>query len=93
MVDMGIIIGGSPDTVRERLEAAGRENSIGNWVLLMQLGSMPKDLAMYNIDLFTEKVMPGLSDVFSNHQHHWWPKPIAGFSPAEVASVRREVRV
>jgi alkanesulfonate monooxygenase SsuD/methylene tetrahydromethanopterin reductase-like flavin-dependent oxidoreductase (luciferase family) len=93
LVDLGIIIGGSPDTVRERLEAAGRENSIGNWVLLMHLGSMPKDLAMFNIDQFTEKVMPGLSDVFAANQHHWWPKPIPGFTPAEVTSVRHEVRV
>lgn len=92
MVEMGIVIGGSADTVRERLEAASRANSIGNWVLLMHIGSMPKELAMYNIDLFSEKVLPSLSGVFADQPHHWWPKPIPGFTPSHVAPVQREVQ-
>jgi alkanesulfonate monooxygenase SsuD/methylene tetrahydromethanopterin reductase-like flavin-dependent oxidoreductase (luciferase family) len=92
MVEMGIVIGGSADTVRERLEAASRANSIGNWVLLMHIGSMPKELAMYNIDLFSEKVLPSLSGVFADQPHHWWPKPIPGFTPSHVAPVHREVQ-
>ena len=91
MVDYGIVIGGSPDTVRERLEQTARTSNIGNWVLLMHIGSMPKDLAMHNINLFTEKVMPGLSGVFGEREHPWWPKPIDGFEPVDVARVQRGV--
>ena len=91
-IDMGIVIAGSPDTVRERLEAAAKTSSIGNWVLLMQLGSMPRDLAMNNIDLFSQKVLPSLSGVFADQPHRWWPQPIDGFTPNTVAPVLREVR-
>lgn len=91
LVDQGIVIGGSPDTVREMLEAAGRESSIGNWVLLMHIGSMPRELAMYNIEMFADKVMPGLSSVFSDSEHRWWPKPVDGFTAAQVAPVTRAV--
>jgi alkanesulfonate monooxygenase SsuD/methylene tetrahydromethanopterin reductase-like flavin-dependent oxidoreductase (luciferase family) len=91
-IDHGIVIGGGPDTVRERLEAAGQQSAIGNWVLLMHIGSMPKDLAKYNIDLFSEKVMPGLQSMFADeHEHRWWPRPIPGFTPTHVDPVAREV--
>jgi len=90
LVEFGIVIAGSPDTVRERLEAAGRKSKIGNWVLLMHIGSLPRELAMYNIDLFTEKVMPGLTSVFTEHPHNWWPKPIDNFAPSKVSHVMRK---
>ena len=45
---------------------------------------------MYNIGLFAEKVKPGLSDVFAEAEHGWWPKPIAGFQAASVSPVHRE---
>lgn len=92
LIEQGIVIGGSPDTVRERLEAAAKESSIGNWILLMHIGSMPRELAMHNIDMFTEKVMPSLSSVFSESPHNWWPKPVEGFESAQVDPVARSVR-
>lgn len=91
LVETGIVIGGGPDTVRERLEASARSSNIGNWVLLLHIGSMPKDVAMHNIDLFTSKVMPGLASVFPGRPHPWWPQPIDGFTPVAVDPVHRSV--
>jgi alkanesulfonate monooxygenase SsuD/methylene tetrahydromethanopterin reductase-like flavin-dependent oxidoreductase (luciferase family) len=91
MVERGIVIGGSPDTVRERLEAAARENNLANWVLMMHIGSMPRELAMMNIDLFAAKVMPSLRAIFDVDDHRWWPKPIEGFEATDVDLVDRRV--
>ncbi|HLT15195.1 MAG TPA: LLM class flavin-dependent oxidoreductase, partial [Acidimicrobiales bacterium] len=88
-VDLGIVVGGGPDTVRERLEDLAKRQNIGNWVALLHMGDMPRDVAMHNIDLFTGKVLPGLRDVFKGAEHRWWPKPIEGFQPASVAPVAR----
>ena len=92
LIEQGIVIGGSPETVRERLEAAAKESSIGNWILLMHIGSMPRELAMHNIDMFTEKVMPSLSPIFAESPHNWWPKPVEGFESTQVDPVARSVR-
>lgn len=88
-VEKGVVIGGSADTVRERLEATAKRLNVGNWVTLLHMGDMPKDVAMNNIEVFTEKVMPGLRHVFGDAEHEWWPKPIEDFAPAVVAPVRR----
>ena len=90
LVENGIVIGGSPDTVRERLEAVSKKSNIGNWILMLHIGSMPRELAMHNIGLFAEKVKPGLSNVFAEAEHRWWPKPIDGFQAATVSPVHRE---
>lgn len=76
-IETGIVIAGSPDTVRERLEAASKEMRIGNWIQLMHIGDMPKDVAMNNIELYADKVAPGLKHLWSEYEHPWWPKPIA----------------
>jgi hypothetical protein len=55
---------------------------------------MSKDLANYNTQLFAEKVMPQLKDVFSEWEDRWWPQPMARseraalpcFQPAAIAA-------
>jgi hypothetical protein len=55
---------------------------------------MSKDLANYNTQLFAEKVMPQLKDVFSEWDDRWWPRPMprteraapASFQPAAFAA-------
>ncbi|GAA1019493.1 monooxygenase [Acrocarpospora pleiomorpha] len=91
-INLGIIIAGSPSTVREKLEHLSATNRIGNWIALMHIGDMPREKAMNNIELFATKVKPGLSGVFSQYEHHWWPKPIPGFEPARVAPVEVAAR-
>jgi alkanesulfonate monooxygenase SsuD/methylene tetrahydromethanopterin reductase-like flavin-dependent oxidoreductase (luciferase family) len=71
----GIVIGGDPDTVREGLIDAAKRLNVGNLILIMQIGSMPHDLTLKNIDLFTQRVLPGLRDVWDDRwQHDWWPE-------------------
>ena len=50
----------------------------------MHVGDMPRETAMYNIDLFaTSKVLPGLREVFPKDRHRWWPQPIDGFEMSQ----------
>ena len=46
-------------------------------MLLMQFGSMGKDLAAYNTKLFAEEVLPKLRGLFSEWEDKWWPQPMA----------------
>jgi hypothetical protein len=52
-------------------------------MLLLQFGNMGKDLAKHNTQLFAEKVMPQLADLFTEWEDRWWPRPMA---PAERAT-------
>ena len=53
-------------------------------MLLMQFGSMGKDLAAYNTKLFAERVLPNLRGLFSEWEDKWWPQPMARSERAEV---------
>lgn len=89
-VDSGIVIAGSPATVRDRLRDAATRLNTGNWILLMHIGDLPGELARYNIDLFTEQVAPHLRDVFPGAEHRWWSQPLPlgeRATPAPVSNV------
>ena len=45
-----------------------------------RLGSLPRDLAMKNIQLFAGEVAPYLRDLWTDteHVHHWWPERLGG---------------
>ncbi|MDA0769864.1 MAG: LLM class flavin-dependent oxidoreductase [Chloroflexi bacterium] len=75
-VEAGNIIAGSPDTVRERLKEAITGLNVGNLMVLLHIGSMPKELTEKNIRLFTQEVMPGLKDMWSDWDNRWWIKPV-----------------
>ena len=46
-------------------------------MLLLQFGNMTKEVANNNTKLYAEKVKPLLSDVWSEWENHWWPKPMS----------------
>jgi alkanesulfonate monooxygenase SsuD/methylene tetrahydromethanopterin reductase-like flavin-dependent oxidoreductase (luciferase family) len=77
IVEKGYVIIGSPDEVAERLKQVATDLNVGHLMLLMQFGNMSKDLAKYNTQLFAGKVMPQLTDVFSEWEDRWWPQPMA----------------
>ncbi|MEQ9642182.1 MAG: LLM class flavin-dependent oxidoreductase [Alphaproteobacteria bacterium] len=80
IVDQGYIIVGSPDEVADQLRQVATEMNVGNLMMLLQFGSMSRELTMYNTSLFAEKVMPQLTDLFDDEwENHWWPTPL----PAE----------
>ena len=64
-------------------------------MLLLQFGNMRKDLAKYNTQLFAERVMPQLRDVFSEWEDRWWPQPMdrsarAPLSPFQPTALAAE---
>ncbi len=73
MLDKGYVVVGSPDTVREQLEAAALELNIGNLCAMLQFGNMNDELTRYNTQMFGEKVAPQLRTMFSEYPHDWWP--------------------
>jgi alkanesulfonate monooxygenase SsuD/methylene tetrahydromethanopterin reductase-like flavin-dependent oxidoreductase (luciferase family) len=73
------LIAGSPATVRDRLrEEVVRELRVGNLMVLLQIGSMPHELALENIDLFARKVLPEFRDEWNDDGwvNYWWPEQL-----------------
>lgn len=80
LVESGAIVAGSPETVLEKLLTAARDYRIGTIHTFLQLGSMPPELTKQNIDLFAEKVLPGLKGQWSEYaeENRWWPTRLGG---------------
>jgi hypothetical protein len=70
------VIAGSPATVRDQLMAAVKKLRVGNLMVLLHIGSMPHELTLKNIDLFTNEVLPHFRNVWDEDGwvNQWWPK-------------------
>ena len=75
-VDGGYIIAGSPKTVVEKLRHAVEGMRVGHLMVLLQIGSMPKDLTMKNTEMFAREVLPHIKDMWDDYDDHWWPQPL-----------------
>jgi alkanesulfonate monooxygenase SsuD/methylene tetrahydromethanopterin reductase-like flavin-dependent oxidoreductase (luciferase family) len=73
LIEAGIIMCGSPDTVRRKLTEAHRLLGFQNLLCLMQFGTLPRDLTEKNIRLFAKEVLPALQALDD--------KQYAGFDP------------
>jgi alkanesulfonate monooxygenase SsuD/methylene tetrahydromethanopterin reductase-like flavin-dependent oxidoreductase (luciferase family) len=80
LIDAGVAICGSPATVREQVRDYCQQYGIGTLHAMLGFGSLPRDLAMKNIQLFAEEVAPSLRDLWADgeHPHHWWPARLGG---------------
>ena len=78
--EVGAAIVGSPGTVADRLIDIARGYGIGNLVVMMKMGSMPRDLVADNVARFAESVLPRLraETVGDDRPHHWWPERLGG---------------
>ena len=93
IVERGYVIIGSPDEVVEQLTEVATDLNVGHLMLLLQFGSMGKELAAYNTKLFGDGVLPRLRALFSEWEDRWWPQPMerreraapAPFAPALAA--------
>jgi alkanesulfonate monooxygenase SsuD/methylene tetrahydromethanopterin reductase-like flavin-dependent oxidoreductase (luciferase family) len=76
LVDTQVAIVGSPATVADQIEAFVREFRIGNLLVMLQSGSMPRELTEKNISLFAEEVLPRLRPIWDDQgwQNQWWPR-------------------
>jgi len=79
LADTRAVIAGSPSTVRDQIVEFAKEFRIGNLLVMLQMGGMPHDLTMKNIQLFAEEVLPHLREVWTDEgwAHEWWPTGIA----------------
>jgi len=77
IVERGYVIIGSPDEVAEQLTTVATDLNVGHLMMLLQFGSMGKELAKYNTKLFAEKVLPKMRGLFSEWEDKWWPAPMA----------------
>ena len=74
-VENGLVIGGSPATVREMLAEAIKNLRVGNLMLLLHIGSMPQELTLKNIDLCAREVLPYIRDIWDDEwENRWWPE-------------------
>jgi hypothetical protein len=90
VVDRGYVIAGSPATVRDRLrEEVVKELRVGNLMVLLQIGSMPHQLALENIDLFARKVLPEFRDEWNDDGwvNYWWPEQLRNCVGESVPAV------
>jgi alkanesulfonate monooxygenase SsuD/methylene tetrahydromethanopterin reductase-like flavin-dependent oxidoreductase (luciferase family) len=69
------VIAGSPATVRDQIVDFVEEFRIGNLLVMLQMGGMPHELTMKNINMFADEVMPHLQSVWNDGEweNHWWP--------------------
>jgi alkanesulfonate monooxygenase SsuD/methylene tetrahydromethanopterin reductase-like flavin-dependent oxidoreductase (luciferase family) len=70
------VIVGSPATVRDQIRAFAERFRIGNLLVMLQMGGMPHELTLKNINLFAEEVLPELQTVWRDEgwEHDWWPR-------------------
>ena len=83
IVDAGCVIVGGPDTVADLLSQVARDFRIGHLVPMLQLGSMPRELALKNVRLFAERVLPRLHRIWADEgwDNYWWPERLGGKRP------------
>lgn len=58
VMERGMFICGSPDSVAQQLEHHQKQVGYGKLVAMMQFGTLPHDLTIRNMELFASKVMP-----------------------------------
>src|SRR5213593_4585881 len=75
-LDQGYVIAGSPATVRQQLTECIRSLRVGHLMVLLQIGSMPKDLTLHNTALFARDVMPHVRDLWPGYKDRWWPSGV-----------------
>jgi alkanesulfonate monooxygenase SsuD/methylene tetrahydromethanopterin reductase-like flavin-dependent oxidoreductase (luciferase family) len=82
LVESQVAIVGSPASVADQIEAFVREFRIGNLLVMLQNGSMPRELTEKNISLFAEQVLPRLRPIWDDEgwENHWWPRTHLGDS-------------
>lgn len=78
LVEGGYVIAGGPDTVRERMEDMIKGLRIGMVFGLFQMGNMPDWKVRINTQLFAEKVMPQLRNLWPEYANddRWWIHPM-----------------
>ena len=78
LMETGVVIVGSPETVRRKIAECHEVLGFGTFVALMQFGTLPAALTEKNIRLFAEEVLPAIRPL-SDREYR-------GFEPAHAAA-------
>ena len=62
VIEKGMFICGSPQTVREKLAEYQSQIGFGHLLTLLQFGTLPAELTRKNMELYANEVMPYLRD-------------------------------
>jgi alkanesulfonate monooxygenase SsuD/methylene tetrahydromethanopterin reductase-like flavin-dependent oxidoreductase (luciferase family) len=62
LIESGIFVCGSPQTVQQKLLEYQREIGFGNLLIFVQFGTLPHDLTLKNIALLATRVIPYLRE-------------------------------
>ena len=75
LIREGNVVSGTPKQVTEQLEAVIRSLHVGHLMILNQFGSIPKELAIANIEKTAREVLPSLRHVWDAEgwEDRWWP--------------------
>jgi alkanesulfonate monooxygenase SsuD/methylene tetrahydromethanopterin reductase-like flavin-dependent oxidoreductase (luciferase family) len=86
-VDAGAVVAGTPSQVTERLREYCKDLRIGHLLCLLQFGNLNRERTMFNTQLFAEKVLPNLRDIWEGEwEDKWWIKPLASSKRATVGA-------
>ena len=77
-VDNQFVISGGPASVRDQLKEAVKKLHVGNLMVLLHIGSMPHELTLKNIEIFSREVKPHLSNLWDEDgwENKWWPSAL-----------------
>jgi len=80
LVDNQVAIVGSPATVVEQIEQFVLQYRVGHLLVMLQVGSMPRELTEHNITLFARDVLPRLRQIWTGDDwpNHAWPSRLLG---------------
>lgn len=90
----GYIIAGDVAHCIEKLEELATTLHLGHLMVLLHIGDMPREVALYNTQMFAEKVMPHFRDKFEReYVDYWMPKPLPEEKRARpIPATRQELR-
>ena len=84
-VDNQYVISGGPESVVDQLKDAVKRLRVGNLMVLLQIGSMPHELTLKNIEIFAKEVLPHIRNIWDDDwENHWWPETLKTKATAPV---------
>ena len=88
LIREGTVVVGTPAQVTEQLEEVIRTLHVGHLMILNQFGSVPKELAIPNIQKTAQEVLPNLKHIWDDEgwEDQWFPSGSQeAAKPAELA--------
>ena len=87
LVELGYIVAGSPETVRQRMEELIKTLRVGNIICGIHVGDMPPDKTRHSTELFARNVMPHLKGIWKDYDsdERFWIHPLPKRTVGETA--------